>query len=143
MDHSSFGEYSVCSGAGGAGSAGRSCSRTPKRMIPQEPMSLVMNTAIGTWNGGQTALDGQHWPAELFVDYVRVWQKEGEENVGCDPPDFPTRTYIRNHAGFYGEPAKPSGYDTCPEVYPASAHANADAIEARAKAKRAAATSSA
>ena len=24
--------------------------------------------------GGQSALDGKHWPADLFVDYVRVWQ---------------------------------------------------------------------
>ena len=37
-------------------------------------MSLVMNTAIGTWNGGKSALDGKHWPANFYIDYVRVWQ---------------------------------------------------------------------
>ena len=36
----------------------------------------MMNTAIGTWNGGSSALDNKHWPAEFFIDYVRVWQKK-------------------------------------------------------------------
>ena len=80
MDASSFGAYSVCSGEGGS----TECLRTPARQIPNEPMSLVMNTAIGTWNGGQSALDGLHWPAKFYIDYVRVWQKE--INIGCDPP---------------------------------------------------------
>merc|ERR1719231_1688717 len=97
MPASAFGEYSVCSTKGDEAA---DCSRTPARQIPEEPMSLVMNTAIGTWNGGQTALDGKHWPAKFWIDYVRVWQQE--QNIGCDPP------------------ALPSGYDTCPEVYPPS-----------------------
>lgn len=125
MDAKSFGEYSVCTKT----SAGQTCKRTPPRMIPQEPMSLVMNTAIGTWNGGKSALDGKHWPAQFYVDYVRVWQKE--TNVGCNPPDFPTKTYIENNKEFYGEPVLPSGYDTCPEQYPKSAYENAAAIKAR------------
>ena len=37
----------------------------------------------------------------------------------------------------YGEPVEPSGYETCPEVYPPSAHAHAAEIKARAAAKRA------
>jgi hypothetical protein len=129
MGADSFGAYSVCSDRGGV----KECSRTPPRQIPQEPMSLVMNTAIGTWNGGQTALDGKHWPAKFWIDYVRVWQQE--QNIGCDPPDFPTRKYIQTHAEWYGEPALPSGYDTCPEVYPRSAYKNAEAIKARAAGK--------
>jgi len=131
MSASSFGAYSVCSERGGV----KDCARTPARMIPNEPMSLVMNTAIGTWNGGQTALDGKHWPAKFWIDYVRVWQKE--TNIGCDPPDFPTRKYIDLHAEWFGEPALPRGYDTCPEVYPASAFANAAAIKARGATERA------
>lgn len=82
---SSFGAYSVCSDRGDK----KECTRTPPRQIPEEPMSIVMNTAIGTWNGGQSALDGKHWPAKFYVDYVRVWQHE--TNIGCDPPDYPTK----------------------------------------------------
>jgi len=130
MDASSFGAYSVCESRAGTAS----CHRTPERMIPNEPMSLVMNTAIGSWNGGKNALDNKHWPARLYVDHVRVWQKEA--NIGCDPPDFPTRVHIDKNAWMYGEPARPSGYDTCPEVYPPSAYANANVIMARGAAKR-------
>ena len=129
MDASSFGAYQVCSDRAGV----KNCARTPPRQLPEEPMSLVMNTAIGTWNGGASALDGKHWPAKFFVDYVRVWQKE--VNVGCDPPDYPTRKYIEKNADFYGEPVSPSGYATCPEVYPPSAHHNAQRIRERGAAE--------
>jgi len=122
MEAASFGEYKICNSS----APGAPCLRTPKRQVPAEPMSLVMNTAIGTWNGGPTALDGKHWPASLWVDYVRVWQKE--EHTGCDPPDYPTAAYIEKHADLYGEPAKPLGSETCPPVYPASAHEHAKAI---------------
>jgi len=134
MAAASFGEYSVCQDRSG----GKECLRTPKRQIPNEPMSLVMNTAIGTWNGGQTALDGKHWPAKFFIDYVRVWQDPAEKNIGCDPPNFPTAKYIENNAAWYGEAVKPLGTDTCPELYPASAHAHADQLKQRAAATRAA-----
>ena len=103
MSASSFGAYSVCSDAGGI----KDCIRTPPRQIPEEPMSLVMNTAIGTWNGGQSALDHKHWPALFYVDYVRVWQRE--TNVGCDPPDYPTKKYIEKNAWMFGELAEPIG----------------------------------
>jgi hypothetical protein len=41
------------------------------------------------------------FPAELKVDYVRVYQRKGHTNVGCDPPDYPTATYIENHIEAY------------------------------------------
>nr|BEK99910.1 1,6-beta-transglycosylase [Pleurochrysis haptonemofera] len=134
MPASSFGEYSVCSHKPGEKD---NCWRTPPRKMPQEPMSLVMNTAIGTWNGGVSAVDGQHWPADFYVDYVRVWQSE--VNIGCDPPDYPTAAYIDKHSFLYGEPVAPLGKDTCPEIYPPSAYANAEFIKGRALERRAAA----
>jgi len=133
MDGNSFGDYKVCAESADS----KDCHRTPPRMIPQEPMSLVMNTAIGTWNGGQTAIDGKHWPAMFYIDYVRVWQNE--LNVGCNPPDFPTKTYIEKNKDFFGEWSTPVGYDTCPEIYPPSAYDNAAKIVARAEAVRLAA----
>jgi len=131
MEAESFGEYKMCAERPGVGTE---CKRTPKRQIPQEPMSLVMNTAIGTWNGGKSALDGKHWPANFYIDYVRVWQDE--INVGCDPPNFPTKAYIEKNAELYGEPVAPIGYDTCPESYPASAHKHAAELKAFAKQRK-------
>ena len=84
-----------------------------------------------------SALDGKHWPASFWIDYVRVWQPKGELNIGCNPPDYPTKTYIEANQEWYGEPVTPSGYDTCPEVYPKSAYDHADALHARAKKIRA------
>ena len=90
MDAASFGEYQVCAAKPEGGQA---CERTPPREMPNEPMSLVINTAIGTWNGGMSALDGKHWPASFWIDYVRVWQPKGELNIGCNPPDYPTKVH--------------------------------------------------
>jgi hypothetical protein len=25
-----------------------------------------------------------HFPAKFLIDYVRIWQPEDEENIGCD-----------------------------------------------------------
>ena len=130
MAAEAFGEYSVCS----TRSSKKDCWRTPPRMIPEEPMSIVMNTAIGTWNGGPGAIDGKHWPARFFVDYVRVWQ--AEENIGCNPPDFPTKVYIEKNHELYGEPVSPLGYDTCPEKYPPKSHAKMADLHAKAHAIR-------
>lgn len=41
------------------------------------------------------------FPAEMLVDYVRVYQREGNTNIGCDPPDYPTADYISNHYEAY------------------------------------------
>ena len=37
----------------------------------------------------------------MRVDYVRVYQKPGEKNIGCDPPDFPTAAYINECVPIY------------------------------------------
>ena len=34
------------------------------------------------------------FPSTMLVDYVRVYQKKGQKNIGCDPSDFPTADYI-------------------------------------------------
>lgn len=41
------------------------------------------------------------FPAEYLVDYVRVYQRQGQSNVGCDPPDYPTAKYISDHMNAY------------------------------------------
>ena len=39
----------------------------------------------------------------MFVDYVRVYQKPGETNVGCSPDDYPTADYIERHWTEYND----------------------------------------
>jgi len=34
------------------------------------------------------------FPAQMKVDWIRVYQYEDEINIGCDPPNFPTSNYI-------------------------------------------------
>ncbi len=34
------------------------------------------------------------FPAAMYIDYVRVYQREGTRNIGCDPKDYPTADYI-------------------------------------------------
>jgi hypothetical protein len=42
------------------------------------------------------------FPALMLVDYIRVYQRTGETNIGCDPPDYPTADYIQRHPDTYG-----------------------------------------
>ena len=41
-------------------------------------------------------VDYEHlvFPALMKVDWVRVYQDPNNINLGCDPPDFPTKAYI-------------------------------------------------
>lgn len=41
------------------------------------------------------------FPSEFLIDYVRVYQRKDELNVGCDPKDFPTADYISSHIQAY------------------------------------------
>jgi hypothetical protein len=41
------------------------------------------------------------FPAEMLIDYVRVYQRKGSVNIGCDPPDYPTLDYINRHQDAY------------------------------------------
>ncbi|KAK9477947.1 beta-glucan synthesis-associated protein-domain-containing protein [Lipomyces japonicus] len=84
------------------------------RPISQEPMTIVLNMGLSnSW----TYID---WPALVFprimyIDYVRIYQVEGDELITCDPPGFPTTEYISNHPKAYQNPNMTSwemaGYD--------------------------------
>lgn len=94
-------------------------------------MSIVINTALGSWNGGPEATNG-HMPGHMYVDFVRVWQRRDRRNVGCDPPDHPTKEFIDSNSHLYGVPARPRGYDSCPQHYPPSTRAGAGGAAAGA-----------
>lgn len=50
------------------------------------------------------------FPAELLVEYVRVYQRNGQQNIGCSPKDYPTADYINAHLPAYSStfPAAPT-----------------------------------
>lgn len=74
-----------------------------QRLISVEPMSIVLNLGISP--GWQTIdLSTMIFPAEMLVDYVRVYQRKGQTNVGCSPADYPTADYINAHMDSYMNP---------------------------------------
>ncbi|KAJ3494568.1 hypothetical protein NLJ89_g10781 [Agrocybe chaxingu] len=71
-----------------------------QRLIPEEPMAIVLNLGISpNWQTIDTST--MMFPAELKFDYVRVYQRKGQINVGCNPKDYPTTEYINNHMKAY------------------------------------------
>lgn len=92
-------------------------SQISRRSFPMEPMYIIFNLGISQ-NFGTPNWDLLTWPNTMSVDWVRVYQRPGEENVGCDPPDFPTAEYIERHAEAYnnanltlwGSTAEDGGY---------------------------------
>ncbi|KIY51861.1 SKN1-domain-containing protein, partial [Fistulina hepatica ATCC 64428] len=92
-----------------------------QRIVSEEPMSIVLNLGI-SHNWQRIDLGSMMFPAEMLIDYVRVYQRKDQKNVGCDPPDYPTSEYIDAHMSAYSNPnltswdsEKPSNrlYDGC------------------------------
>ncbi|PWY99629.1 SKN1-domain-containing protein, partial [Testicularia cyperi] len=75
-----------------------------QRIIPTEPLSIVLNLALS--DGFQRVKwDGLPFPASLKFDYVRVYQKDGQQDrISCDPDDHPTAKYIHDHLDVYMNP---------------------------------------
>lgn len=74
-----------------------------QRLISVEPMSIVLNLGISpNWQTIDTST--MIFPGEMLVDYVRVYQRKGQTNVGCSPKDFPTEDYINRHMDSYMNP---------------------------------------
>ncbi|KAJ7212286.1 glycoside hydrolase family 16 protein [Mycena pura] len=75
-----------------------------QRLIPEEPMYLIFNLGMSP---GFQAQDFMHmtFPNKMYVDYVRVYQREGvDEGATCDPSNHPTANYINNHLNAYNNP---------------------------------------
>lgn len=53
-----------------------------------------MNLGMSENFGGNVDLEHLKFPTTMRVDYVRVYQPSNAINVGCDPKDFPTASYI-------------------------------------------------
>ncbi|KAG7100302.1 hypothetical protein E1B28_002077 [Marasmius oreades] len=79
---------------------GNGGSGVGQRLVPEEPMSIVLNLGISN-NWAPPQFETLTFPAEMLFDYVRVYQREGKTNVGCSPKDFPTADYINRHMDQY------------------------------------------
>lgn len=74
---------------------------------------MVLNLAIS--ESFQTVnLETLDFPAQLLVDYVRVYQRKGKTNIGCDGKDnsMPTTGYIQDHLVAYSSES-PSFFHLC------------------------------
>ena len=58
-------------------------------------MQFGMSTNFATVD-----LENLPFPSTMLVDYVRVYQKKDQKNIGCDPEDFPTADYINTYVYF-------------------------------------------
>jgi hypothetical protein len=47
------------------------------------------------------------WPVHLLVDYIRVYQDPKVKDLGCDPADMPTASYIEMYKEAYTSVALP------------------------------------
>jgi len=107
---------------------GNSLQELTGSMIPQEPMYLILNTAISHRWGMPEPCDIAHcpmcWrcydctnpdcqctlpegmkncknlPAEMSIDYIRLYQDKSDPShtIGCSPEGFPTADYITANA---------------------------------------------
>ncbi|KAG8972454.1 hypothetical protein FRC05_010047 [Tulasnella sp. 425] len=73
------------------------------RIISEEPMSIALNLGLAP-TFQQQDWKNLRFPARMYVDYVRVYQRKGHENIGCDPKDYPTADYINRHINAYTNP---------------------------------------
>ncbi|GAA5903037.1 hypothetical protein JCM6882_009675 [Rhodosporidiobolus microsporus] len=71
-----------------------------QRVVSEEPMSIVLNLGISD-SFQQPNWNRIRFPGYFLIDYVRVYQKEGSTNIGCDPKDRPTSKYINDHPAIY------------------------------------------
>jgi beta-glucanase (GH16 family) len=74
------------------------------RLIPEEPMYVVMNLGLSPSFQKQ---DWKHlqFPSKMYIDYIRVYQREDVKNgVTCNPSNYPTANYINEHIEAYSNP---------------------------------------
>ncbi|KAJ3532117.1 hypothetical protein NMY22_g7877 [Coprinellus aureogranulatus] len=87
------------------------------RPIPQEPMYILINLGMSR-SFGAVDLADLPFPVHMRVDYIRVYQPENAINIGCDPPDFPTARYIKNHIEAYTNPNLTTWVDDYQQPWP-------------------------
>ena len=78
---------------------------------------MIINLGISESFGG-VDFDLLTFPSTMRVDYVRVYQPQGSKNIGCDPPDFPTASYINQYMEAYTNPNLTTWRDDFKQPFP-------------------------
>ncbi|CAO1628346.1 unnamed protein product [Parajaminaea phylloscopi] len=73
------------------------------RWATREPMYIIMNLAMSS-GFSHPEWDAIKFPGKFKIDWIRLYQDEGQEAVGCDPDDYPTKAYIDRHYEAYHNP---------------------------------------
>jgi len=69
-----------------------------KRTIPEEPMAIIANLGMSnSFAAINLAELKDDLPATMRIDYIRIYQDEGNEIMTCDPDGYPTTDYISTH----------------------------------------------
>ncbi|KAL5495092.1 hypothetical protein ACEPAI_554 [Sanghuangporus weigelae] len=87
------------------------------RPVPQEPMYILLNLGMSE-NFGFVDVDHLTFPTTMKIDYVRVYQRPDQKNIGCDPPDFPTQAYINQYIEAYTNPNITTWEDDYKQINP-------------------------
>ena len=78
-----------------------------QRVIPEEPMAVVMNFGMSQ---GFARVDfpnlAKLMPATMRFDYIRIYQDSDHQSITCDPPGYETTAYINDHLNSYHNPNK-------------------------------------
>ncbi len=78
-----------------------------QRIIPQEPMAMVMNFGMSTGFAPVDLIDlSPLMPATMRFDYVRIYQDPSVQSITCDPSGMETTSYIAKHMEAYTNPNK-------------------------------------
>lgn len=68
-------------------------TQVAQRLVSEEPMSIIFNLHMSD-SFQYVDLANLPFPSKLRIDYVRIYQREGEVNLSCSPKDYPTADYI-------------------------------------------------
>lgn len=71
-----------------------------QRIIPVEPAYMIWNLGMSK-DVGPLNVANLTFPAYMYVDYIRVYQRPKDINVGCSPPGYPTAQWISCHKKNY------------------------------------------
>ena len=73
-------------------------------MIAEYQFQYIIANLGMSENFGAVDIEHLQFPIHMKVDYIRVYQPKGQENIGCDPTDFPTQAYIERYIDAYNNP---------------------------------------
>ncbi|KAE8348494.1 beta-glucan synthesis-associated protein-domain-containing protein [Aspergillus coremiiformis] len=72
-----------------------------QRMIPLEPMSIIMNLGMAYSFAPVDDVIRKFLPGFMRFDYIRIYQDPDNISLTCDPPGYETTEYIAKHPNAY------------------------------------------